>query len=485
MAGGVLLAGGAVGLAACNPPNGSGSTTTIATGPVTPNPLWVPPAITGPTFDLTLQPASRTWLPGAATPTYAYNENEFWGPTLIMDKGEVVQMHVTNHLTEETTTHWHGFHIPAEMDGGPLQPIAPGATWSPSFEVKNLASTYWYHPHAHTLTMKQMNLGAGGFIIVRDSDEAALPLPRTYGVDDIPLMLTSRTFQASNAISTTTIYGDRMLTNGTLNAEADLPAQLVRLRILNAEIERAYNLGFDDNRTFHVIGTDGGLVNTPVPVTRLIMSPGERYEIVVDLSADAVGGSLTLRSFNGGQAFGFPGGEPNTTGTFGSLLNNTTFDVLRINVTSPTANAVHALPAVLAANNYWTASQATHDRSIAITDHGPGTPFQFDNMSYMMDMINQSVTVDTVERWTITNGNTFSHSFHIHDVQFAIVSRSSGPVPANEQGWKDTFFIRRNESVSFVAKFADFASTVHPFMYHCHMSNHEDEGLMGQFLVVP
>ena len=77
-----------------------------------------------------------------------------------------------------------------------------------------------------------------------------------------------------------------------------------------------------------------------------------------------------------------------------------------------------------------------------------------------------------------------SHSFHIHDVQFAIVERSTGPVAEYEKGWKDTFYIQINESVTFVAKFDDYASNDHPFMYHCHMSNHEDEGLMGQFLVV-
>ena len=485
-AGGALVAGSAVAIVACGPTApGLGGPTTTSGGPVGYNPLWIPPALSGTSFDLSLAPSSKQLLTGATTATYGYNGAEFWGPTLIMNQGDDVQLNVKNELAEETTTHWHGFHIPAEMDGGPLQPIAAGATWSPSFRVMNNAATYWYHPHMHMLTQKQLNLGAGGFIIVRDSAEAALALPRTYGVDDIPLMLTSRTFLSSNAINASTIYGDHMLTNGVLNAEVSLPAQFVRLRILNAEIERAYNLGFSDGRTFYVIGTDGGLVNAPVSVTRLIMAPGERYEILADLRGDAVGATIGLQSFNGGQAFGFPGGEPNTTGTFGSLLNNTTFDVLRINVVAATANAVTTLPTALAANNYWTAGDATHDRTIAITDHGPGTPFQFDNMSYGMAMINQTVTVDTVEKWTITNGNTFSHSFHVHDVQFAIVSRSSGPIPAHEQGWKDTFLIHRNETVSFVAKFADFASTVHPFMYHCHMSNHEDEGLMGQFLVVP
>ena len=463
----------------------SGTAASTGAGTVARQALWIPPAVTGPTFDLRLAPASKQLFDGAATATYGYNGADFWGPTLIMNKGDTVVLNVTNELDEITTTHWHGFHIPPEMDGGPHQTIAAGATWSPTFEVMNDASTYWYHPHMHETTWKQMNLGAGGLIIVQDDVEGALALPRAYGVDDIPLVLTSRKFGADNAIDTTGIYGDVMLTNGTRDAEVSLPAQLVRFRLLNAEIERVYDLGFDDDRTFHVIGTDGGLVNEPVPVTRLLLAPGERYEIVVDLGVDPVGHELSMQAFNGGQPFGFPGGEPNQDGTFGSLLNDTTFDVLHIVVGAATADAVTSLPATLAANVYWTAADASGERTIEINDDGPGTPFRFGDHGYEMDTIDQRVTLDATERWTIVNGHTFSHSFHIHDVQFSVVSRSTGAVPAYEQGWKDTVYVFKDETVSFVARFADFASTEHPFMYHCHMSNHEDEGLMGQFLVVP
>jgi FtsP/CotA-like multicopper oxidase with cupredoxin domain len=101
-----------------------------------------------------------------------------------------------------------------------------------------------------------------------------------------------------------------------------------------------------------------------------------------------------------------------------------------------------------------------------------------------MDTISQTVKLGDTEAWSVTNGKIFPHSFHIHDVQFSMVSRSTGPVADYEKGWKDTFSIVKGEKVTFVAKFEDYASNDHPFMYHCHMSNHEDEGLMGQFLVV-
>ena len=452
------------------------------------NSLWIPDTLTGTTFNLTLAPGTKQIRTGELTNTYSYNNSGFWGPTLIMNKGDVVQMNVANKLSEATTTHWHGFHIPAVTDGGPHQPIAAGETWSPSFTIKNNASTYWYHPHLHTKTVDHLLHGAGGFIIVKDATEAALPLPRTYGIDDIPLVFTSRKFTTGgnqiNLDVSVSPYGDYELTNGTWNAQVNLPAQFVRLRILNAEIERAYNIGFKDGRTFYVIGNDGGLLDAPVALTRLKVYVGERYEILVDLTKDAVGGTLDMQAFNGGLTFGFPGGEPATSGTFGSLLNNTTFNLLHINVVAPTGNAITALPAKLVTNSYLTSSDATTSRTVKITDKGPGTPFNFDNVAYNMDTINQTVGLDGVEAWTIYNGQTFSHSFHIHDVQFKILSRSSGTIASYEQGWKDTVAVPLGESVTFVAKFDDFSDVVNPYMYHCHFSNHEDEGMMGQFIVI-
>lgn len=440
--------------------------------------------LTGTTFDLTLSQSSKQLRDGPETTTYGFNGASFWGPTLVMNKGDLVQIHVHDDLTEDTTTHWHGLHVPAAWDGGPHQIIAAGATWSPSFEVKNRAATYWYHPHLHMMTQRQLTFGAGGLVIVRDPEEAALPLPRTYGVDDIPLVLTSRRFFDDNQFDDSAAYGDYLLANGVMQAKVDLPAQVVRLRILNAEIMRAYNLGFSDGRTFHVIATDGGLVDAPVPVTRLPLYTGERVEILVDLSKDPVGTTLDLQAFNGGQSADFPGGEPQTSGPFGSLLNDTTFDVLHIAVTAPTASPIQTIPTALASNTFWTDADVTNSRTLHITDMGPGTPFTFDGAIYDENVINQTVSLNAVEKWTIVNdGLMMSHAFHIHDVQFAIVSRSSGPVPDHERGWKDTFRVGAGESVSFIGRFDDFASATDPYMYHCHMSNHEDEGTMGQFLV--
>jgi blue copper oxidase len=460
------------------------TTSTTTTSGSTYNDLWIPPTITGTTFNLTLAKSSKQLRTGAVTPTYGYNGASFWGPTLIMNKGDVVKLNVTNNLSETTTAHWHGFHIPAIMDGGPHQLIEAGTTWSPTFEVKNNASTYWYHPHLHGKTYEQLTYGAGGLIIVKDPIESALALPRMYGQDDIPLVLTSRRYTTSNAFDVTDhAYGDYLLTNGTPSAQVSLPKQFVRFRILNAEIERGYNLGFSDNRTFYVITNDGGLLDAPVPVTRVKLMVGERVEILVNLAGDAVGSSVDLKAFNAGQAFGFGGSEPNTTGQFGSLLNNIDFPVLHINVKAATTDAITALPAKLTTNTYWTNAEVTNSRTILITGGQGGTAFSLDNNYYNETKINQTVKLNAIEKWTITNNNVFGHSFHIHDIQFKIISRSAGSIEPYESGWKDTVYVPVGTSVSVIAKYDDFASSTNAFMYHCHFSNHEDGGMMGQFLV--
>ena len=449
------------------------------------NKMRIPDTMSGKTFNLVLKDTFTQFKTGQTTITAGVNSN-FWGPTLIFNQGDTVHMNILNKLNDSTTVHWHGFHLPAVMDGGPHQVIPPNTVWRPYWKVKNDAATYWYHPHLHEMTQEQMTKGLGGLIIVRDAVESALALPRTYGVDDIPVVLTSRRYTASNQfVFKNTAYGDYMFTNGTTNAEFTIPKQMVRLRILNAEMERSYNLGFSDNRTFYVISSGGGLFDKPIALTRLPIHVGDRYEILVDCSNDAVGKTIDLNAFNSGQSQSFPGGEPGTGGEFGSLLNNKTFTVLHLIVGSTTANPITTVPTALRINTYLTAADATVSRTVNITNGNPGSgiPFDLDNKPFNLTTINHVVTTGTTEKWTVKNNNVFGHNFHIHDVQFKLVSRSTGAIGAYEAGWKDNFFISKNESVSFVARFVDYADETHPFMYHCHFANHEDGGMMGQFVV--
>ena len=470
------------------------------------NTLLIPDTISGTSFNLTLKDTFAQFRTGNPTITGAVNAMKFWGPTLIMRKGDLVSMDVHNTLNDSTTIHWHGMHLPAVMDGGPHQIIPPGTHWQPYWTVKNQAATLWYHPHLHEMTQKHVTKGVGGFIIIRDDEEAALPLPRTYGVDDIPLALTSRRFLTGNQMADSIIdnYGDYEMVNGVLNAQTSLPKQVVRLRILNGEIQRGYNLGFSDNRTFYVIGNDAGLLNAPVPVTRLALHTGERVEILVNLSNDAVGSTIDLKAYNaaselqaltpGQNVFGWPGNEgnpSNPTGNHGpingGLLNNTTFNLLHITIAASTNNPITAIPSALINNTYWTNADVTNTRTINVTGGQGGTAFSLNNQFFNLNTVNQNVNLNAVEKWTIVNNNIFGHAFHLHDVPFKILSRSGGNIGTTvrtyEQGWKDVVYIPIGGTVSILAKFEDFADPTWPYMYHCHALTHEDEGMMGSFIV--
>lgn len=332
------------------------------------NPLQIPDTLVGPTFELNMIDTFRQFFPGQQTITSGFNGN-WWGPTLIMQKGESVQMYVHNHLNDSTTVHWHGLHLPAVMDGGPHQIIPPGTTWSPYWKVDNAAATYFYHPHLHEMTEKQLVHGLGGFLIVRDSAEAALKLPRTYGVDDIPLAITDRKFTSDNQFRYTDAhYGDTVIVNGVMNASATLPAQVVRFRLLNVAQERAYLIGLSDNRNFWVIGGDGGLLDTPVVMNRLLMGVAERYEILVDLTG-MEGKELKLMAFNASLETDVNGSEPvNTPAPFGNKLGRRNFMILHFKIAAKTNNPVTNIPSQLIPNTQLDTADVVKQRQVVLGD---------------------------------------------------------------------------------------------------------------------
>ena len=210
------------------------------------NALNIPPSISGSEINLELQTGTTQFLLGTATNTMGAN-GSLLGPTIILDKGQLVTMNVTNSLGEEATIHWHGMHVPAAADGGPHIVIPAGTTWSPSWTVMDVASTHWYHPHLHMNTNTQVQKGIAGMIIVRDAIEQGLNLPTTYGVDDFPIVVQSKAFDVNNQIIIESAMDVNVMVNGTIDPFLDAPAQMVRLRLLNGSSERSYNFGFTGN----------------------------------------------------------------------------------------------------------------------------------------------------------------------------------------------------------------------------------------------
>ncbi len=449
-----------------------------------PQPLPVPEQLLGTLKDgvrhyaLNIRPGSHQFVSGITTDTFGVNA-DYLGPVLRLRRGETVRIAVHNGLKEATTLHWHGMHLPAKMDGGPHQEIAPGETWTPQFEVRQPAATLWYHAHPHKRTGAHVWRGLAGPIIIDDDASSALPLPRDHGIDDIPLVLQDRLFGNDGQLLYIQSMHDVMmgmegnipLCNGRFMPMFEARRQRLRLRILDGANASFYAIGFSDGRAFDVIASDGGLLPAPVRRTHVLITPGERVEIVVKV-----------------------GNKPFTLVSGAGLRNMPLHTFLRI-VPAPVLESSPALPGKLVELPPPDAASAARTRRFDLQmGMGPGmmmggmmgrrSPFAINGKAMDMNLINEVIPVGSTEIWEIRNTSPMPHPFHVHDVQFRVLSRNGRPVPAHEAGRKDTVLVDGHEIVRILARFDDYPDPKHPYMYHCHILEHEDAGMMGQFTVV-
>lgn len=460
------------------------------------NSLFLPPAISSSNISLTLNEATYSFYPGDTVQTMGAN-GPILGPTLIMNQGDNVSLNVQNNLADTTTIHWHGMHVAPENDGGPHSIILPGQTWNPQFTVLDKAGLNWYHPHLHMRTDEHVSKGIAGLIFVRDPEEAGLNLPLTYGVDEFPLILQTKGFDGGGNILVHTNMDTAVMVNATVNPTVDFPAQVVRLRVLNASSQRVMELGFSDNRSFDLIGTDGGLLTAPVSLTRYRLSPGQRADILLNLTP-GFGQNFQLMSFAselpnaiyGAVQPGMgAGATASLAGYTSNPLNGNDFQLLDIHVVGQTTNPITSIPTTLATFSPIPEANADITRNLTFTTAGQmgnlNGPFLINGANFDMDVINYTVPRGNTEIWTLTNQTPIAHPFHIHDVQFFILDINGVAPPPELQGYNDVVLVPGGMgSVRFIAEFTDHSNDTIPYMYHCHMLPHEDMGMMGQFLVV-
>lgn len=469
------------------------------------NPLTIPPLDAGQeqdgvrVFDLRIAKGQTEFFPGAMADTFGINAN-YLGPVIAMEEGQTVRLNVTNGLDQKATLHWHGFELPAWCDGGPHQMIKPGQTWSPEFPVRQRAGTYWYHGHRMGHTAEHVWMGMAGMIRVTGSSSDAAGLPSTYGVDDFSIALQDRWFDRHGRLDYDPSMHDQMmgmtgniaLANGTMNAFAEVPRGLVRLRLLNGSNASFYNLGFDDGAPFWQIATDGGLLAAPVRRNALLIAPGERAEIVVDMGdgqTRTLGADLTpIEGGMGGGGMGMGGGMG---GMGRGGARGFAFVQLRPNGTSGTGALSDHLSDLGPAHA--PADAPVRHFALEMNGMGPGamvrrvfggSPFTINGASMDMDVVNEVVPVNTTEIWEVRNTSPMAHPFHVHNTQFRILSRDGQPPEAGEAGLKDTAVVWGGQTVRLAVRFADNTDAERPYMYHCHILEHEDAGMMGQFTVV-
>ena len=464
---------------------------------VEPQPLRVPALLDAGklanSVSLEVQAGNTEFFPGRASKTLGYN-GSYLGPTIRVNRGDDVEIAVSNALKEDTTVHWHGLLIPAELDGGPHQLIRPGTTWRPRLPIRQSAATLFYHSHAHGRTGVQVYSGLAGVFIVTDDEERALGLPSEYGVDDLPLVLQDRLFEDGRLVlpegmmtSMTGRRGNTTLVNGTPDAFARVPGRLVRLRLVNGSNARIFDLSFDDRRTFHWIASEGGLLEAPIQVRSLTLAPGERAEILVDFSD---GRRVALRTAPDTNLPMMMGRIPRVRSLAPEILGGGDEVVLQFEPTGHQDAA--ALPNRLISRQHVNASQATKRRQFVLGmsmggmmgggmgsrgGMGSGGAMTINGRPFEMDRIDERVSLGNTEIWEVS-GEMMSHPFHIHGVQFEVLSRNGGKPVTRDAGMRDTVLVR--EPVELLVRFTQPAVKA-PFMYHCHILEHEDNGMMGQF----
>jgi FtsP/CotA-like multicopper oxidase with cupredoxin domain len=415
---------------------------------------------------ITAAPTRLQLVPGGPiVDAYAYN-GTVPGPTLEANEGDSVIIHFHNALAEPTTVHWHGVHLPANADGSPLYPIAPGASHDYRFRLaRGSAATYWYHPHPDRRSGYQIAMGLYGGIVVHAADDSLA----ARRIADKLLILADNRFDARGAVdfpdpkSVDAIVdlengreGNVLLVNGQVMPTISIRSgELQRWRIVNASASRIYRLSIPGRRLIQV-GTDGGLIEHPVELPDVMLANSERVELLVQ--GGVAGDTTVLESLPYDRYM--PQTRPADWNHPRPLLAlRTTLDSASPPVTIPAA--LRRMPALD------TAHVAAH--RVIVMSQG-----LIDGKQMDMHRVDARSRLGTTEIWTIQNVVGMDHPFHLHGFHFEVLDRDG--VPEAFRSWKDTGNVPKHSSMRIVVHFDDFPGR---WMYHCHILDHEDQGMMG------
>jgi FtsP/CotA-like multicopper oxidase with cupredoxin domain len=410
-------------------------------------------------FNFNIEDGSRNFL-GQEVDTYGVNA-QYLGTTLRVKTKDLVSLNIRNSLLEKTTLHWHGWHVEGQNDGSMHQSIKSGAIWNPKFKVQNQAGTYFYHAHTHGKTGEHVYKGIAGMIIVDDDISENLKIPQEYGIDDIPLVVQDKYFsrdgympyRSGMRIRMMGHFGNAYMVNGVVSPTFKTKKTLTRFRILNASNARIMYLGFSDKRDFYQIATDGGFIEKSLKSKVIQVAPAERVEILVDLS-DKIDDLFLVDSES---------------------------KIMKID-SKNAKKSKYKMPNHLTTIKWLKESQANKHRDMVLNmSRGSLT---INNKTFLGTRIDEKVKLGSTEIWTIrTNSGPMAHPFHIHGTSFQVLSRNGkSPLPS-ERGWKDIVLVRSKEEVKVIMQFNYKADKKNPYMYHCHILEHEDMGMMGQFTV--
>ncbi|MCK8061637.1 MULTISPECIES: multicopper oxidase family protein [unclassified Fusibacter] len=456
-------------------------------------PLLIPELVDmtqdGSSFEITVDETGFEFFEGYTSKTKSYNNQGYLGKTIKLQKGSTFYPTITNNLSENTTVHWHGLEVTGKNDGaaGSVAIVKPSESKTYELAVDQQATTIWYHPHAMGFTASQAYEGLAGLIIIEDEAIKDIDLPTDYGLNDIPLVLQAKLFDAEGQIdhgqsldtdnqdkrvntentravhnknhselnfedgkgsNSDTTEGFAIMTNGYNRPYLEVKNEVIRFRTLNGSNHGIMDIFTNDGSKVSVIGTDGGLLEAPQEADSFEIAAGQRIEFLIDLSDKRVGDQVEVIA--NGQI------------------------VLSLRVTGESTETISIPEMLVETTPYETysnqATTHTFDLGRNIINNTP-----FDPAVY-----NEEFIKDEIYYFEVNNIDDENHSFHIHNAQFLVVEIDGEASDYKTTGWKDTIYLRPNESMKLQVKFRFTGD----YMYHCHILIHEEKGMMGKFKVL-
>ncbi|MFC7718239.1 multicopper oxidase family protein [Nonomuraea recticatena] len=446
-------------------------------------------------YEVAQRAARMEIIPGTTTEVWGY-DGTFPGPTFDLRRGSRTVIRVRNELPVPTSTHLHGGVTPPGSDGYATDlVVAEGRGFRPpqgehghhdlsqwtfhqgakdyDYPLEQRAATLWYHDHRMDFTAPQVWRGLAGFLLVRDDEDDALPLPK--GERDLPLMICDRAFEEDGSFRYPSrdpsllvragveddfmegVEGDVILVNGAPWPFLEVDAARYRLRLLNASNARRYRLELTPGGRFVQVGSDQGLLAAPVAHDAITIAPGERFDVVVDFSLYPVGAEVSM---------------VNTLGT-GAVRDVMCFRVAR------RATDDSVVPKRLSAVEPAEGAVATRVFDFRRTGQGGGGSWTINGRPYRPGRPLATPRLGTTEIWRFTSD--FHHPVHVHLACFQVLTRNGGPPLPTDAGWKDTVDVRPYEVVEVAVRFEGFRGR---YMLHCHNLEHEDMAMMADFEVV-
>ncbi|MFP1763270.1 MULTISPECIES: cell division protein FtsP [Lonsdalea] len=439
---------------------------------VSTNMLPIPPLIESrrgqPVF-LTLQRAHWAFSGNRKVPVWGIN-GRYLGPTVRVYSDDDVKLIYSNRLAEPVSMTVSGLQVPGSLMGGAGRIIPAGMDWSPVLPIRQPAATCWYHANTPNRMAPHVYNGLAGLWLVEDRISQSLPIPNHYGVDDFPLMIQDKRLDGFGTPqydppSRGGFVGDILLVNGMQTPFVEVSRGWVRLRLLNASNARRYVLQMSDNRPMYLIASDQGFLPAPLALNQLPIAPGERREILIDMSK---GDEVTL---NAGESAGI---MDRLRGLFEPSSILVSGQVLTLKPTGMLPLVTDTLPMRLMADNI-VDSTISRTREFRLGDTLPG----INGAMWDMNRTDVQTQVGRCERWLV-HADT-PQPFHIQGASFLVRSVNGGRIPPEDNGWKDTVWVEND--VELLVYFNQPSVDRFPFLYYSHTLEMADKGSAGQLVV--